>query len=200
MQVVAEPAREPSRQLVRREVLHAEELAQGILGEAHDTAKQVITQANEAAAALIKNAAREGYEQGRAVAAKAALAFAKLEAEADQRALDRSLQIARVLSERLLGKSLELDPTTIADLTRQALAEVRGAHQIQLICNPEDAAVLRSFESSGSISGAALALHPSPAQPRGQVQITTNVGDVDASIGSRLDVLVSVLKESASEQ
>ena len=196
--VTAPASSAPRQQIIRREVLHAEELAQEILGTAHEKAKQVLSEAVQTASELATNAELEGFEQGRASAVKAALAFASLEAQADQRAADRSLQIARILAERLIGKALELDPATVVSLAEQALAEVRGAHRIVLMCNPGDAAALAELQGNGSVSGSSVDLQPTADQQRGHVSITTNVGNVDASIGSRLDVLIEVLKDSAN--
>ena len=76
-----------------------------------------------------------------AVAAKA-LALAAREADFDERNLDRAVELARLLAERLLGEALAIDPARVAALARAALAEARGARRAVIAAHPDDAAEL----------------------------------------------------------
>ncbi len=186
----------PRGQLVRREVLEAAERAARLIGEAEASAARIINDAERGAAELRLRAEAEGRADAAAKIAARAIALRQHEARSDERELSRSVDLARLLAERLLGESLRVAPEQVVALARQALAEARGARRITLVAHPEDAKILE-------ISLPALGLDPATAQvradvsrTRGNLRIETEIGVLDAELSPQLERLALKLRES----
>ncbi len=186
----------PRGQLVRREVLEAAERAARLIGEAEASATRIVSDAERAAAELRLRAEAEGRADAAAKVAARALALRHHEARADERAVNRSVDLARLLAERLLGESLRVAPEQVVALARQALLEARGARRIIVVAHPEDAKILEH-------SLPALGLDPNTAQvradatrSRGNLRIETEIGVLDAELSPQLERLSLKLRES----
>src|SRR6185503_16549174 len=102
---VADAAREAADRMTR-----AEQAARALLDDAERAARSVRDQARA-----------EGRQQG---AAELAAAWIKLRAQEnarDERDLDRTVELARAMAERLLGEAIVLDPAKIVSMARQTL-------------------------------------------------------------------------------
>jgi flagellar biosynthesis/type III secretory pathway protein FliH len=186
----------PRGQIVRREVLEASERAQQMLSAAQERAAGIVQEAERASAELRLRAEAEGRADAAAKVAASTLALRHHEARSDERALDRSIELARLLAERLLGESLRVAPEQVVALARQALTEARGARRITIVAHPEDAQILEH-------SLLALGLEPSTSQvrsdttrARGNLRIETEIGVLDAELSPQLERLSVKLRES----
>jgi len=186
----------PRGQVVPKAVLQAAERAERLVRDAEQRAAQIVEDATRAAAELRLRAEAEGRADAAAKVAARALALRHHEARADERALDRSVELARLLAERLLGESLRVAPEQVLSLAKQALSEARGARRIHLIASPEEARILEQ-------SLPALGLDPSTAQvradagrARGNLRIETEIGVLDAELAPQLERLALKLRES----
>jgi flagellar biosynthesis/type III secretory pathway protein FliH len=186
----------PRGQVVRREVLDAAERAQRLLSTAQERATHIVADAERAAAELRLLAEAEGRADAAAKIAARALALRHHEALREERELDRSVDLARLLAERLLGESLRIAPEQVISLARQALGEARGARRISVVAHPEDARILEH-------SLPALGLDPNTAQiradatrARGNLRIETEIGVLDAELAPQLERLSLKLRES----
>ncbi|HET7538552.1 MAG TPA: hypothetical protein VFK05_01725, partial [Polyangiaceae bacterium] len=106
----------PRGQLVRREVLEAAERARALVAAAEARAAKLLDDAERAAAELHLRAETEARADAAAAIATQALALRQHEARADERALERSVELARLLAERLLGESLHVAPEQVVAL------------------------------------------------------------------------------------
>ncbi|HEY3255722.1 MAG TPA: FliH/SctL family protein [Polyangiaceae bacterium] len=190
----------PRGQIVRREVLEAAERARSLLATAEARAAQVISDAQRAAAELQLRAEAEARADAAAKIAVRALALRHHEARADERALDRSVQLARLLAERLLGESLRVAPEQVIALARQALSEARGARRITLVAHPEDAKLLEFSLPALGLDAAVVQLRPDSARGRGNLRIETEIGVLDAELAPQLERLALKLRESLSHE
>jgi len=186
----------PRGQIVRREVLDAAERATRLVCAAQERAAQIVADAERAAAELRLLAEAEGRADAAAKIAARALALRHHEARSEERELSRSVDLARLLAERLLGESLRVAPEQVVALARQALSEARGARRITIVAHPEDAKILEH-------SLTALGLDPSTAQiradatrARGDLRIETEIGVLDAELAPQLERLSLKLRES----
>ena len=186
----------PRGQIVRREVLDAAERATRLVAAAQHRAAQIVADAERAAAELRLLAEAEGRADAAAKIAARALALRHHEARSEERELSRSVDLARLLAERLLGESLRVAPEQVVALARQALSEARGARRITVVAHPEDAKILDH-------SLPALGLDPSTAQiradatrARGDLRIETEIGVLDAELAPQLERLSLKLRES----
>lgn len=181
--------------VVRRALVDAEQRAEELLLRVQNEALAVRQAAESGAAALRKAAADEGRAQGYAEVLARFAALARLEATTDERGLARSIEIARVLAERLIGASIAADESTIVALAAQVLSEVRGARRIELHVHPTDLAVLETHLGKPSaLEG--LKLVANAACERGNFRVVTDVGTMDAEVGERLDLLAAKLAET----
>jgi flagellar biosynthesis/type III secretory pathway protein FliH len=186
----------PRGQVVRREVLAAAECATRLVSVAQERAAHIVADAERAAAEVRLLAEAEGRADAAAKVAARALALRHHEARSDERELDRCVDLARLLAERLLGESLRVAPEQVVALARQALGEARGARRITVVAHPEDARILEH-------SLLALGLDPSTAQvradagrARGNLRIETEIGVLDAELAPQLERLSLKLRES----
>ncbi len=185
----------PRGKAVGREVLAAAEQARAVLGRAEAQAKAVLDSAQAQAAELKLRVEAEARADAAASLAARALALAAREAESAERGLERSVELARILAERLLGEALGVAPERIVALARQALVEARGARRISIFAHPEDAARLeRSLSELGL--GADTRVVADPRRAKGNLRLETDIGVLDAELAPQLERLALKLRES----
>lgn len=190
----------PRGQLVRREVLEAADRARALISAAEARAAKIINEAEGAAAELRLRAEAEARADAAATIAARALALRQHEARADERALERTVDLARLLAERLLGESLRVAPEQVLALARQALAEARGARRITLVAHPDDAKLLESSLPVMGLDAALVQVRPDPTRVRGNLRLETEIGVLDAEIAPQLERLSLKLRESLSHE
>lgn len=188
----------PRGLVVRREVLEAAERAARIMSHAEATAARIVSDAERAAAELRLRAEAEGRADAAAKIAARALALRQHEARADERELNRSVDLARLLAERLLGESLRVTPEQVIGLARQALAEARGARRITLVAHPEDAKLLEISLPALGLDPNVASVRADAARARGNLRIETEIGVLDAELAPQLERLSLKLRESLS--
>jgi flagellar biosynthesis/type III secretory pathway protein FliH len=186
----------PRGQVVRSEVLQAAERARSLLAVAEARAAHVVSDAEHAAAELRLRAEAEGRADAAAKIAARAIALRQHEARADERALDRSVELARLLAERLLGESLRVAPEQVVSLAKQALGEARGARRITLVAHPEDARILEQSLPALGLDQATAQVRSDAARTRGNLRIETEIGVLDAELAPQLTRLALKLRES----
>jgi flagellar biosynthesis/type III secretory pathway protein FliH len=188
----------PRPRIVRHDVMRARERAAQLLDQARMEAETVLAEARISSQEHKRLAYQRGFQEGQATALAQALRFHEAEAKRDQRALDRLTTMACALSERLLGAALKLDPELITSLAQRVLDEARGARQVVLKANPEDANLLR--QGLTVPMHVKLSVEPDPALERGELRLCSEIGELDASLGSRLRLLTLALKESLQSE
>jgi flagellar biosynthesis/type III secretory pathway protein FliH len=181
---------------VVREVVEAEEKARAIVAEAQDRAQALVEAAARAAGDVRLRAEAEGRADGVAKVAARALELSAYEARADERALDRTVEVARILAERLLGESLRLDPAVIVALARQALREARGARRVRIVAHPADAARLEAELATLGAGFDSLEIAADAARTPGDLRLETEIGVLDGALAPQLDRLAKRLRES----
>jgi flagellar assembly protein FliH/type III secretion protein L len=137
----------------------------------------------------------EGREEG---AAELAAAWIKLRTEEqarDERDLDRTVELARAMAERLLGEALLLDPGRIVAMCRQTLASARQARHVVVRAHPTDAETLRAHLPSLGLEQAAIEIHADESRTRGSLLLETDLGILDADLTIQLDRLARSLRD-----
>lgn len=196
-----EPVRGERRGLPRgrvepREVVDAAERASGIVAAAEEQAAAIVEQARSEAAQVRLRAEEEGRAEAAAEVAAKALALADHEARADERQLDRAVNLARILAERLLGAELELDPGRVVALAQQALGEARGARRVTIVAHPEDVAVLERSLNGLGLDPGTTRIQADSSRARGNLRLETDIGVLDAELGPQLERLALKLRQS----
>jgi flagellar biosynthesis/type III secretory pathway protein FliH len=186
----------PRGQVVRRDVLAAAERAQRLVSAAEERAAHIVADAERAAAELRLLAEAEGRADAAAKVAARALALRDHEARSDERELNRSVDLARLLAERLLGESLRVAPEQVVALARQALGEARGARRITVVAHPEDARILEHSLLALGLDPSTALVRADASRARGNLRIETEIGVLDAELAPQLERLSLKLRES----
>jgi flagellar biosynthesis/type III secretory pathway protein FliH len=171
---------------VAREVLEARAEAARIIDEARASAAAVVTAAAEQAAA-------EAREKEVARLAAGFLELRDAEARRTERDLDRIVQLAALLAERLVGEAIRVEPARVAELAASAIQEARGARRVRIDACPEDVGPLT--EALGTI-GQTADIQPDATLRRGSLVVHTDLGRVDARLEPQLARLAAVLREA----
>ena len=119
----------PQRRRIARERIEGALDAERIVASATKQAEAILSRARAAAEATADEAAAEARKSEHAKLSAQYLALHKAEEDRADRELDRGIALGVALAERLIGAALELEPSRIATLARQALVEARGARQ-----------------------------------------------------------------------
>ena len=163
--------------------------------DAQKAASALIADAQRDADAYRAEAEREGREAGAALLSAKLIELSQLEARADERSLDRTIALARLLAERLLGDELRLQPERVTALAKAALTELRAARQITIVCHPSDAPHLHDALQLRSVAEQSIDVRPDESRAIGSLRLETELGVLDGELGPRLDRLVRELSE-----
>jgi flagellar assembly protein FliH len=160
-------------------------------------------QAEEIAAQAREDGYRAGYDEGRAQAERETrdlLQFAESAvrevSDTRSRLLDENetalVELAIQTAEKILQAKLDLEPHRVTDVLRGALRKAYVRDRLQVVCNPDDLALIEDSEDAlhaqvGTLKG--MELIGDRRVQRGGVIVRTAGGDVDATIGSQLDRL-----------
>jgi type III secretion protein L len=129
-------------------------------------------------------------------AAARAMKEAAHQSAADEQAMDRVVDLSRLLAERLLGKALELEPDTIVALARRVLAEARSARSIRVLVQSSNVARLRRATEEFDPDGRVHAVVGDDALAPGDIRLETELGSVDARLETGLDGLADHLRDA----
>jgi flagellar biosynthesis/type III secretory pathway protein FliH len=190
----------PFGRVVPKALVDASAEATRIVAKARAEASELLEAAARRAADLKLLAEAEARAEASAKLAAHALSLASYEAKADERALDRTVELARLLAERLLGASLALAPEQVVTLARRALAEARGARRLSIVAHPEDATLLTKSIGSLGVVIETVRILPDPARARGSLRIETDIGVLDADLAPQLDRLALRLRETLAHE
>jgi flagellar biosynthesis/type III secretory pathway protein FliH len=192
------PHPRPSAELVRRvarEELEAREQAERIVAEARQQAERIVEEARARAETVAATAAREAAEAEQAKLAAILLALRAREERSAEEQLDRSVGLASVLAERLLGESIHVDPQTVAKLARQALSEAQGARTVRIDAHPDDVLGLQQHLALLKIAHVA-SIDPDATLQRGSLRLHTDLGTIDAKLRPQLERLAAALRDA----
>jgi flagellar biosynthesis/type III secretory pathway protein FliH len=189
------PSVEQRRRIVREE-LEGRLDAERIVGEARAEADALFARARERARDVAAEAAREAREVEETRLSAKWLVLRAAETERDARDLDRLVQLATVLAERIVGVALELEPARAAQLARTVLAEARGARRAVIEAHPLDAAALRQHLTTAGLDLQSVEVRDDTALARGELRLHTDLGTIDAHLAPRLERLAAALRDA----
>jgi flagellar biosynthesis/type III secretory pathway protein FliH len=190
----------PEARVVRREAVNAGLRARELLKEAHDEAAQIVAQAHRERDHVLQQARRDGLDQAAAELAAGWVALRDREVRADEATLQRSIELARLLAERMLRETLQLHPEAVVVLAREATAQFWQARAITIHAHPQDAEVLRAHLSELSVKPQALDVREDGSRSRGSLRFTSDLGALDADLAPQLQRLVESLRRALAKR
>jgi flagellar assembly protein FliH len=189
---------EEQRVKITREEVEAHQNADRILHLALTRSESILASARADAERVATEAARQAAEGEQARLAAAWFALREREERAAARELDRTITLATVLAERILGRAIELNPALIGSIAREALAEARGARRMRIEAHPLDADALRAQLGGvglGGAEGVAIEVIANAELARGSLRVHTELGTLDARLHPRLERLAAALRD-----
>jgi flagellar biosynthesis/type III secretory pathway protein FliH len=199
------------RARLSREQAEAHRDADRVIDLALTQSRTILDAARDESRKAAAEAAREVEEKEQARLAAAWLALRAREEIRAESDLGRSIALARVLAERLLGRAIELDPALIQSIAREVLTELRGARRVRIEAHPLDADELRAHLAGAGLwaplwapeaapeagpESAAATIVSSTDLARGSLIVHTDVGTLDAQLHPRLERLASALRDA----
>jgi flagellar biosynthesis/type III secretory pathway protein FliH len=175
--------------------------ADALVHRAKERAHDVLLKAQAEAATVTAGAAREAERAEHAKLAAAWLALHQREEARAERDIDRAIALAVALAERLVGAALEIDPSKIALLARQALSHVRGARRAVIEAHALDVETLRAHLSriatdvGGDLQPSGIEIRENSELARGELCLHTDLGTLDAKLKPQLERLAAALRD-----
>lgn len=180
-----------------------------------DQAADILKEARTRKEAIEMEAYRQGLEQGQAEGQKMAMkrleplaatfknAIAEVETLREQlteKHLEEILQIIVLIAEKVVHREIHLTPDTILNTVRAASAHLAETDEIIIRLHPSDYEYTREIEEllTTKLTGRrGITFVEDTAIDRGGVMIETELGDIDATIRSQIDLIRETLQEGA---
>ena len=189
------PRTPPSARVIARPIAEARAEAKALLEKARDEATQILSRAEAAANDLILQQQARARADALCLVVGEALELRKRQAELTRNVLDRSVDFATLLAERLLGEELALAPERIRALARQALTEAAGARHAIIVAHPRDATELRSGLGSLGTLLDSIGIEDDDKLTRGHIRVETELGVIEADLRGQLERLATQLRK-----
>jgi flagellar assembly protein FliH len=185
----------PRPRIIARPLAEAKAEARALLDRARDEAQLILSRAEAAANDLILQQHTRARADALCLVVGEALELRKRQAELSKNVLDRSVDFATLLAERLLGEELALAPERIVLLARQALTEAAGARHAIIVAHPRDACELRSgLANLGSLLDS-IGIEDDAEVTRGYIRVETELGVIEADLRGQLERLATQLRK-----
>jgi flagellar assembly protein FliH len=189
------PGTPPRSRIIARPIAEAQVEARALLDRARDEAQQILSRAEAAANDLILQHNARARADALCLVVGEALELRKRQAELANGVLDRSVDFATLLAERLLGEELALAPERVRALARQALTEAAGARHAIIVAHPRDAAELRAgLNGLGSLLDS-IGIEDDAELSRGHIRVETELGVIEADLRGQLERLANQLRK-----
>jgi flagellar assembly protein FliH len=187
------PAARP--RIIARPIAEARAEARALLDRAREEAAQILSRAEATANDLILQQQARARADALCLVVGEALELRKRQEELSRNVLDRSVDFATLLAERLLGEELALAPERVRALARQALKEAAGARHAIIVAHPRDACELRAgLGSLGSLLDS-IGIEDDDKLVRGHIRVETELGVLEADLRGQLERLSTQLRK-----
>ena len=184
----------PRPRLIPRPLAEARAEARALLDRAREEAQQILARAEAAANDLILQQQARARADALCLVVGEALELRKRQAELSRSVLDRSVDFATILAERVLGEELALGPERVRALARQVIEEAAGARHAIIVAHPRDAAELRAgLGSLGSLLDS-IGIEDDATLSRGHIRVETELGVIEADLRDQLERLSTQLR------
>jgi type III secretion protein L len=184
-------------------VEEAQQKAQNIIEEAQQQAQELLDEAERQRELFFQGVREEASAEGMAQAA-AELAKAKMQAGSIlAEATPELIELACRISEKIIGRDLEREPSLLLEICANAIENLRTAKAMLLRVHPKDAKLLRErrpelVELIGRSVDIAIR-DDAEVQPGGCI-VQTEFGVIDAQLETQFKTLRTLFEEEASRK
>lgn len=184
-----------ARPLMKRAVVEARAEARRIVSEAEEEAARLRAETEASANELREAAYREGLESA-LLELSEHLLDAREKRDTALAEVERDvLRLAVKLAEKIIGREIERDDTTLTEMVATALRNVRQHETVVIRVNPADMPVIQAHRENLDPAGRArfLDIVPDPRVSHGGCIIESDSGKIDAQLTTQLRVLERAL-------
>jgi type III secretion protein L len=172
------------------------EAARRLHQEAERDAQELRARAQQDYQRALEEGRRQGYEEGARQAAQLLAEARALREKLVRETEPQLIKLALKVAEKIIGQELDHNKDKIARIVGKALETVRHQKQIRLRVNPADLVAIEAARPQllahlgGEVS---LELKSDEAVQRGGCMIDTEIGSIDAQLGTQLEQIARIL-------
>lgn len=186
----------PHKRRMAREELEARLTGERVVQDAHTQAQAILAEARQQATAAVAAAERDARTKADVELTSRWVALRQAEGRRMGSDTERVVSIAVMLAERLVGATLQVDPTMIGSLANVVIAEARGVRRAVIHAHPTDAEQLRGQLAIAGVDQASFSVESDDSMERGSLRLQTDIGVIDAQLRGRLDRLSVALRDA----
>lgn len=169
-------------------------IVRALVVDARAHAASIVQDATREAAQIRAEAAAAGHREGDARAAATLARAAAARDEALARTEGDVREIALAAAARIVEGHVALGGAEVAAIVTAALERARRARQVRVRLCPDDAAALAALPEP--VLPAAVVIAPDPSLSRGDCVVESDLGTIDARVGTKLDALRDALRNA----
>ena len=158
-------------------------------------ATHILDSARSEAEALREEARQTGLAEGLAQTVSLLQTVERQRIEATKRGERDVVELALATARKLLGRSIELDPTVIVSLVERAMRTITRARKVVIWVAEEHQRALNTelTRLSNQAAGASVTIQTEPSLRRGDCIIETDLGRIDARLDIQFQTIVDAL-------
>ncbi|MBN1866129.1 hypothetical protein JW916_02435 [Candidatus Sumerlaeota bacterium] len=212
-----EPEEESEVERARKEIERQLEMAREALSEANRDAERIVEDARRRSEEIEAVAYQAGFQQGeeagqRLSDQKTETAMRSLRELLEEIEKQRSeyvqsceenlVRLALLIALRLIHREIRQDPSVVFDVVREAVTRVRRASRLTVFVSPHDFKFIEGHldDLTGLTSRETrISIEPDSDIGRGGCRVTSNAGEVDATIDSMIHNIQKRLWEAETQ-
>jgi type III secretion system HrpE/YscL family protein len=184
--------------VISKRMFEAHQNASRILEQARAQAGEILAQAEEEKKEVFRQHEQAGLAAGRRQATEELARLASAQAELRETVSEQAIQLGLEIAEKILGEQVRLDPETVVAVARRAVAQIRWCRRLTVRAHPEDIESLRRGREDllAVLSGVNdIELVADEQVERGGCYVDSELGRIDATLGSQLAAIERALSE-----
>ncbi len=190
---------EKPNRVVKQDVVRATKGVMQVLQDATNDAEKIIADARLEAETIRKLAYDEGVQSGYNDTATQLLSATKEYHSARKTAEKDAITFAFQVANRIIGKSLENDPSLVVSCVSEVLSQVTDQKNIIILVHADDLQLLHDNKHQllDASQGSPFVFEASEKVNRGECIIETDDGKIDGRLATQLHALEHSLKEDS---
>jgi type III secretion protein L len=182
--------------VIRKESHDASVEAREILRFAEERSSELIAQAEQEKERIFAESAQQGYAAGVEQWNEILIEARRLRDLYISRNEAELLKLSVAIAQKVIGQSVQQNPSAVLETVRQAVKSVRSERRIMIRVNPQEESALQdrvaSLKTIHSDVGE-LAIVADPAITAGGCVVESEVGIIDAQVETQLKAIENVL-------